>query len=713
MTDSLGRTRGQRTADFVDGSVAAPEIDWDEFDGALARVAAASRDGDQGAVDDLLDEWLASPARVVLGKRGETLSARASASVIAGLRSASSALTQRDLAYLLATLGAIEDVPVADALTDTYRASRGDAARQPALLRALAWYAERSPAARPDLFAALYRVTAGDARYLRLAAVKIIGRFEGLRVDTGVRHRLTEWRADDDLAVRSEVLVQGGLLALRDALAVASTEQLRAELETVRRLLEDAVHAEELRVDAARLGSAVALVGACLPTSAHPHVDWAVVEQRADALLAMLAMAEQPWIGYATSAERVLDQRYFELADSLRAMAPPLAASSRWTNFDATLIELAAIGHLVWGLVAADDAHADVSASAWLTELSQRVVRPAVGSVLARAVTAERLRQVVVNAVLRDDVDAAVLHTLERLVADGRQGARDDASRAGDARIRPDDLVPLVREAPHAAMQIASLVPALQPIFERMGLEGLATLHPVAMPRLATDAVDFFGEDPDVHQTCERLFAATASRAEAVLSPLALRSFRRVVTLVVKSARDFRDELPRWARAETSGGEGQHALEERLRDYLYGKLRAALPSRWTDREAASVSGGRSDVRVRLNEHEVPIEVKREFVDVSQSHLRTAYLAQADRYAASRDRVGILAVLDLRVEPTDPALAMPHLSETFWVDQLMPDPMIANAVPSVVVVGLFRGNRHLPSEFSERPAPPRRPRRPRK
>ena len=51
-----------------------------------------------------------------------------------------------------------------------------------------------------------------------------------------------------------------------------------------------------------------------------------------------------------------------------------------------------------------------------------------------------------------------------------------------------------------------------------------------------------------------------------------------------------------------------------------------------------------------------------------------------RYAAARDRVAMLAILDLRVEATVASYAMPHLSETFWVDQRPADPMIANARP---------------------------------
>lgn len=100
------------------------------------------------------------------------------------------------------------------------------------------------------------------------------------------------------------------------------------------------------------------------------------------------------------------------------------------------------------------------------------------------------------------------------------------------------------------------------------------------------------------------------------------------------------------------------------------------------------------------------------------------MVQADIYAASRDRVAFLLVLDLRarnagshrkVRGSGRKSAKPNamelqslysLGDSFWMEQLPRDPDLPEAQPSVVVVGLVPGNRCLPSSttiYSQRPA----------
>jgi hypothetical protein len=154
---------------------------------------------------------------------------------------------------------------------------------------------------------------------------------------------------------------------------------------------------------------------------------------------------------------------------------------------------------------------------------------------------------------------------------------------------------------------------------------------------------------------------------------------------------------------------GRKALEKALQDPLFAWLRARF-GRQTVYERAPLAGGRSDSGLLFPECEFPIEVKREFTTLDRCHVRANYISQPDDYAASRERVSFLLLLDLRkvnagggrttkkgsgtLAPMNVALY--SLRESIWVDGLSTDPQIQGAAPNAVIVGLVPGNRLRPS-----------------
>ncbi len=144
-------------------------------------------------------------------------------------------------------------------------------------------------------------------------------------------------------------------------------------------------------------------------------------------------------------------------------------------------------------------------------------------------------------------------------------------------------------------------------------------------------------------------------------------------------------------------------------------------------EITGIGGGRSDTGLKFQDCEFPIEMKAEYRNVERQHIHDHYIAQVDTYAAMRDRIAFILVLDLRdihagsasqkamgkrkkSQPvTDQVVeqySLYSLQESFWIDQLPVDPQIENAKNNAVVVGLVPGNRSKPSsttKYSQKPA----------
>jgi hypothetical protein len=171
----------------------------------------------------------------------------------------------------------------------------------------------------------------------------------------------------------------------------------------------------------------------------------------------------------------------------------------------------------------------------------------------------------------------------------------------------------------------------------------------------------------------------------------------------------LRDELPPFLLSEDEGGLGRKALEKSLQDPLFAWLRGQF-GRLAVYERAPLAGGRSDSGLLFPECEFPFEVKREFSTLDRGHVRDNYISQPDDYAAARERVSFLLLLDLRkgnagggktakkggAMPAPPPVSLYSLRDSFWVDGLSADPQIQGAAANAVIIGLVPGNRLRPS-----------------
>ena len=118
--------------------------------------------------------------------------------------------------------------------------------------------------------------------------------------------------------------------------------------------------------------------------------------------------------------------------------------------------------------------------------------------------------------------------------------------------------------------------------------------------------------------------------------------------------------------AASIGGHGDQAVEANLRDYLYWALKTA-PSRATvEFEEKGLTPGKPDLMLRYPRNIIfPIEVKREFADVSHENIHAHFLTQAQSYGTATSRVSFLFVLDLTPKGHDHVL--PYAPDLCYVD----------------------------------------------
>jgi hypothetical protein len=339
-------------------------------------------------------------------------------------------------------------------------------------------------------------------------------------------------------------------------------------------------------------------------------------------------------------------------------------------------------------------------------------VLPRLGSLLARAVTRQRLLRVVERAeAARGPADDRARILRAFYAAAARAPAETDAQPPPALpQGERDALLALAAADPAAAALIARVAPGAAAVLRGAGLVLTDSGDGPLDHHVPTDFPGCYGNDPGVDETVRRVLREAAQRLGPRVPMARWRRFEDLTVRLVQIARDLRNDLPPFMlRAEEVDGLGQRASEDDLQRYVFDVLRGAYGT-FAHWEPTRIAGGRGDAGVFFPEARFPIEVKAEFRDVGRAHVRGAYLTQPERYASDRDGISFLLVLDLRATHAAPTTALYGLRDSFWVDGLAPDPQITDPHANAIVVGLLPGNQPKPSStttYSRRPPARRR------
>lgn len=661
------------------------QTDW-----AAVREQLARLEGEQ--LEDLVDA-------AVDGVQDSQADLEACAALIAALNRVGSAFGRRNAALALARIAPADHEDTLDALTDAYRQHRSDTFLAPVMLKALGLLALSSDSARAQVIAFLHRLKPSHDRYELLAAAKLIGHLDALEPDPALRSKLEAFAQADDPLVQAEVTHQMALLQLGDALRTPDESGLRVHLEAAAAGFARAQQLEEQRPDAALftglVGTLLAFLDVATNTAgAAQQLD--TLHRQLDAAWRTVAVHD---VGYTSPLQRRLVSWVLRVTAALQTAA---AAATDWASWlDRILVDLAqGYAHIRADVTVLSEA-GQVPRS--VPDLADRVYAASLGPVLRRAVTLERLARLRTEEIEARG-ESSVTRGLEAL--------------EGAARVAPHLEPPLhdpqfqAKFTELAAKQGWSSEELWEKFTDALRWGGVdhftQQLH--LTPPLPFPHTGPLGGLPDIDEVVRPVILQAAN----VLQSYPLERWNRLLEVligIVRFVQDARDLLPDYMRSAEDGGKGRDAKEEDLQHALWQSLRDRF-GRVVEDERTPFGGGRVDLCVTFPEGQFPVEVKREFTNVSREHFRQVYLFQADRYAATANRVTFLIVLDLRqhgpqkrrknappADPTPPP-GLYTLAQSFYVEALPADEQVQGMQPNAVIVGLVPGNLPLPSTMSE-------------
>jgi len=151
----------------------------------------------------------------------------------------------------------------------------------------------------------------------------------------------------------------------------------------------------------------------------------------------------------------------------------------------------------------------------------------------------------------------------------------------------------------------------------------------------------------------------------------------------------FLESLPK------SKGLGKKAVEGHLESHFYESM---WISNWWGvirRQAVGVAPGKPDLFFSfLDVADFPIEVKREFNNISPAYIHDHYVAQAQSYGGGTRGISFLFILDLTTKTI--GIPLPNVVDCCYVDHRD----VPNEIhPDYVIVWIFSANRFLPSDHS--------------
>lgn len=636
--------------------------------------------------------------------------------LLLSLGAATSALTLESAALALASAAHPPTQVVVDALRGRFELYKKDSYLSCAFLGALGLLALRDAGARAAVIYILLFIKPDENRHLLVQAAKWAGRINAIQQSPELLQKLTEFASSSDPAVCGEALHQSAMEELGEALLSPDQDQIKNCLAAVRASFARAAASEEFRLDSSMF---VHLLDLLLAFWQIPIAQEQAIREIGRLQGTITAFLRDPthsaWSGYQTEEERLLELRIEHVADAMGKAAAAVREVEAWTNFDEALVELAAIYCQI-------QYHTPIPLGAGRVEnalaaIAGVVMAPRLGPLL-RSITRLRLKKVVERYALQhgeDDLFRAMNALKNAAFSEDHQvDTISDTEVLGEiealaVRIgeRPHDLLNRIRKGIE------------EEEFNRW-LECLG-LRPAT---LSIDHPYLYGGDPAV----DRAVRSVLREARILLSDFPRGAGIQLIKsliVIVQFVRDVRDDLPEYSVCVEDGGLGQTASEDDLRDDLFGYLRMEF-GRAAVIEHRSVAGGRTDTGLEFDDCSFPIEVKAEFHTIDRRHIRLSYLGQPDAYAAVRERISFLMILDLRdanaaghqkrvkdISYKDEPYSLYSLDSSFWVEGLPSDPHHHVKKRNAVIVGLVPGNRPVPSgmtNYSKRPKKARRKRR---
>jgi len=529
-------------------------------------------------------------------------------------------------------------------------------------------------------------VDPADPAFLPVKALKLLGRCYDLCPDRpGIKAKIQEMISSGNSAVNAEARFGAGLTLLYDVFRSSDPKTLQKALTEAIDCFGKAALMEESRSDAAlyaELGQAYLWLMTGMPRESVRSA----VEKTQQALIDRLLTTDEHY-EYATAAAEFHLVRQISICDR---WLQELNTANRRADIRVPLCELATL----YAALRQHDATRELTRAA-SGQVERLVLLPSIASKFVQTEDlVARVEEAYADEKWRRLAPSWEVQFYELVLREASAPAHPKTEVADLEGLK---LAAIVGGAPSMAKEIAASQAA--------GVSSSEILFQIGLQMVEQEKAE---EESVLALPAEREIATAMTtelrtRLGDQYDKYALKCLKHTVLLL---AHDFLllfnanpgDTIPPdigFLFAAPIGGRGDQAVESNLRDYLCWALKTA-PSRATvEFEEKGLTPGKPDLMLRFSRNVVfPIEVKREFADVSPESIHVHFLSQAQNYGAATSRVSFLFVLDLTPKERD--FILPYAPDRCYVDFRE---VLGGGQPMAVGVFVVPANRYRPSDSS--------------
>jgi len=530
-----------------------------------------------------------------------------------------------------------------------------------------------------------------NAAYLPVKAVKLLGRcYDCVPKDSAIIQKIQECVQCSNYAVSTEARFVSGIISLYEAFSASDESTFLSTLDDAARHFNAAAVSEEKRTDAELL-AAITRCYILLLKSASSREIREVVSYAEEVLAERLLV----FGGLDTTEANIVEFRLVQMLTYLARWAETLSASTRWTDLRPPLRVLADIYTAVREFDVSQPFFSKISKSTqafvMLPYLHGRFVQiQEITSKIITIVSDMNWRE------LATPSEIAFYELILQMLQDTPSPKEWAATELEKVRMAAE------KDDPALAEFIST--------FQQSGEDFSAGFVQLAWHYLQQERLAFSTENPlsegPAKEICERIIPYLRETLSWDVHSLRWKFLVYAVRLtILYLIRVYRITPGEAAPEDVSflfaegieglNGRGQKAVEKDLENHFYRNIYMSNLFGGIERQSKSIAPGIPDLNFRFPGDIVfPIEVKREFKDISRANIQERYMTQSQSYAAAIHGVGFLFILDLTPKPLQTPLR--DVVDCCYVDHR---PVPDSTRKDLVVVVLFPANRPRPSDHS--------------
>lgn len=521
--------------------------------------------------------------------------------------------------------------------------------------------------------------------YLATKAIKLLGHLYDKKPEDDIIQMIERVTTTCDPRILSEAAHHIGLIHLRKSLECIGPDHLISELQIAHKWFARAEKTIENRDDSEFYKLVVSLFISLLGSSRYDEKTMEHLDE----------IIEKRWIFSNNDYhDVVLEVKIYELFQNLKQVFQKIENIDSWLDISAEIIDLANI-YSLQKQIGYKSLYASLNDA-----IREKVFLPKVQTSIYHRISAAKQKVQLIKSKHHSSFNDAQLEFVDAVLDYCMTNPDPEQTKKKELRDNALTKLSLVSNVPTSKLSAELDLALKEGRFEQHLIDKLGDLG-----LLIFDKNEFAYETG--YPIGDEILARLKDEVHRVLPQYPERKLKAYLTVLggLISYNIFVNDVQRNDRGKNrgflfskkTGGTGQDASEGDLQQDVFDYLLGSRFAGFVEWEKSNVASGRVDIRVNYGDIRLPIEIKKELRDVSEDHIKSMYIAQAQTYTASYDQLGFFMVLDL----TDKELEEPsvNIQDHFYLAHVKPQDNIKVNYPDYVTVILVTGNRLTPHQRS--------------